>query len=90
MEEYCRGHELLWLCPDSVNIARLVVGGVIDLVKENIEERFGNGFAIVRPPGHHSYGKLPQGFCIFNNVSIAAKFAVERLNVRKVKIVEII
>uniref|UniRef100_A0A9J2Q9L0 Histone deacetylase domain-containing protein n=1 Tax=Ascaris lumbricoides TaxID=6252 RepID=A0A9J2Q9L0_ASCLU len=81
MEEYCRGHELLWLCPDSVNIARLVVGGVIDLVKENIEERVGNGFAIVRPPGHHSYGKLPQGFCIFNNVSIAAKFAVERLNV---------
>uniref|UniRef100_A0A914RND6 Histone deacetylase domain-containing protein n=1 Tax=Parascaris equorum TaxID=6256 RepID=A0A914RND6_PAREQ len=43
----------------------------------------GNGFAIVRPPGHHSYGKLPQGFCIFNNVSIAAKFAVEHLNVRK-------
>lgn len=39
MEEYCRGHELLWLCPDSVKIARFVVGGVIDLVKENIEER---------------------------------------------------
>ena len=38
--------------------------------------RIGNGFAIVRPPGHHSYGKLPQGYCVFNNVAIAAKMAV--------------
>ncbi|EFO24809.1 hypothetical protein LOAG_03674 [Loa loa] len=80
MEKYCKGHELLWLCPDSVRIARLVVGGVIDFVRANIEGRIGNGFAIVRPPGHHSYGKLPQGFCIFNNIAIGAKYAVEKLD----------
>ncbi|VDM93235.1 unnamed protein product, partial [Onchocerca ochengi] len=78
LEDYCKGHELLWLCPDSVRIARLVVGGVIDFVRANIEGRIGNGFAIVRPPGHHSYGKLPQGFCIFNNIAICAKYAVEK------------
>ncbi|VDM47525.1 unnamed protein product [Toxocara canis] len=89
MEEYCRGHELLWLCRDSVHVARLVVGGVIDLVKANTEGRIGNGFAIVRPPGHHSYGMHPQGFCIFNNVSIAAKFAVEYLSVKKVMVIDI-
>ncbi|VDM10903.1 unnamed protein product [Wuchereria bancrofti] len=76
LEEYCRGHELLWLCPDSIRIARLVVGGVIDFVRANIDGRIGNGFAIVRPPGHHSYGKLPQGFCIFNNIAISAKYAI--------------
>ncbi|KAL3995197.1 Histone deacetylase domain family protein [Acanthocheilonema viteae] len=76
LEEYCKGHELLWLCPDSVRIARLVVGGVIDFVQANIQGRIGNGFAIVRPPGHHSYGEFPQGFCIFNNVAICAKYAV--------------
>ncbi|VDN04294.1 unnamed protein product [Thelazia callipaeda] len=76
LEEYCKGHELLWLCPESVRIARLVVGGVIDFIRANIEGKISNGFAIVRPPGHHSYGKLPQGFCIFNNIAIGAKYAI--------------
>jgi acetoin utilization deacetylase AcuC-like enzyme len=45
-------------------------------------------FAIVRPPGHHSYGNVPQGYCIFNNVAIAAKLAVERLGLERVLIVD--
>lgn len=40
LEEYCKGHELLWLCPESVRIARLAVGGVIDFIRANIEGRF--------------------------------------------------
>lgn len=40
LEEYCKGHELLWLCPESVRIARLVVGGVIDFISANVTGRF--------------------------------------------------
>ncbi|MFH4975640.1 hypothetical protein AB6A40_002349 [Gnathostoma spinigerum] len=88
-EEYCRGRELLWLAPQSLRVARLALGGVIDMVKANVEGRIGNGFAIIRPPGHHSHGAFPQGFCVFNNVAIAAKFAVEKLGIRKVLIVDV-
>ncbi|VDM49333.1 unnamed protein product, partial [Toxocara canis] len=49
----------------------------------------GNGFAIVRPPGHHSHSIHPQGYCIFNNVAIAAKYAVENLGLKKVLVVDI-
>lgn len=46
--------------------------------------RISSGFAIVRPPGHHAYGKVPQGYCVFNNVAIAAKYAVEHLGLERV------
>ena len=57
-------------------------------MKAALENKIHNGFAIVRPPGHHSYGKTPQGYCIFNNVVIAAKYAIEKLGVKKVAIVD--
>ncbi|VDN52891.1 unnamed protein product [Dracunculus medinensis] len=89
LEEYCRKRELLWLAPDSACVARFMVGGVIDLLKANIEGRIGNAFALTRPPGHHSYANSPQGFCIYNNVAIAAKYAIEHLGIKKVIIVDI-
>lgn len=47
--------------------------------------RIGNAFALTRPPGHHSYANSPQGFCIYNNVAIAAKYAIEHLGIKKVR-----
>uniref|UniRef100_A0A0N5AS48 Hist_deacetyl domain-containing protein n=1 Tax=Syphacia muris TaxID=451379 RepID=A0A0N5AS48_9BILA len=89
LEQYCKEHELLWLCPKSVEIARLTVGGVIDLIKANVANEIGNGFAITRPPGHHSWGRSPQGFCVFNNVAIGAKYAVEKLGLNKILIIDV-
>ncbi|GMT13741.1 hypothetical protein PFISCL1PPCAC_5038 [Pristionchus fissidentatus] len=87
-EDYCRDKEILWLGPKSMEAARIAAGGSIDLVKANVEGKIGNGFAIVRPPGHHAYGKTPQGYCVFNNVAVAAKYAVEKLGLEKVAIVD--
>ncbi|PIO67119.1 histone deacetylase family protein [Teladorsagia circumcincta] len=87
-EDFCRDKEILWLCPESANAARLAAGGTIDLVKANVEGRVGNSFAIVRPPGHHAFGKTPQGYCLYNNVAVAAKYAVERLHLNKVAVVD--
>ncbi|KAK5978067.1 hypothetical protein GCK32_008381 [Trichostrongylus colubriformis] len=83
-EEYCRDKEILWLSPDSAEAARVAAGGTIELVKANVEGRVGNSFAIVRPPGHHAFGKTPQGYCLYNNVAIAAKYAVNKLKLQKV------
>ncbi|KAF1765604.1 hypothetical protein GCK72_005557 [Caenorhabditis remanei] len=87
-EEYCKDKEILWTCENTNEAARVAIGGSIELVKAALENKIHNGFAIVRPPGHHSYGKTPQGYCIFNNVVIAAKYAIEKLGVKKVAIVD--
>uniref|UniRef100_A0A8R1E1L6 Histone deacetylase n=1 Tax=Caenorhabditis japonica TaxID=281687 RepID=A0A8R1E1L6_CAEJA len=87
-EEYCKDKEILWTCENTNEAARVAIGGCIEIVKAAIENKIHNGFAIVRPPGHHSYGKVPQGYCIFNNVAIAAKYAIEQLGVARVAIVD--
>ncbi|CAB1346737.1 unnamed protein product, partial [Coregonus sp. 'balchen'] len=46
----------------------------------------GNGFAVVRPPGHHAEESTPMGFCYFNSVAIAAKLLQQRLSVNKILI----
>ncbi|CAJ0606714.1 unnamed protein product [Cylicocyclus nassatus] len=87
-EEYCRDKEILWLCSKSAHAARIAAGGTIELVKANVEGRVGNSFAIVRPPGHHAFGKTPMGYCVYNNVATAAKYATDRLGLKKVAVVD--
>ncbi|RCN30188.1 hypothetical protein ANCCAN_24045 [Ancylostoma caninum] len=83
-EEYCRDKEILWLCPKSAQAARVAAGGVDKPYLGCSYCRVGNSFAIVRPPGHHAFGRVPQGYCVFNNVAVAAKYAVEHLGIKKV------
>ena len=45
-----------------------------------------NGFALVRPPGHHAMANEMNGFCLFNNVVITAKTAIEKYNLQRYKL----
>ena len=47
-----------------------------------------NAFVAVRPPGHHAEPARPMGFCLFNNVALAAKWARERWGIRRVAVVD--
>jgi histone deacetylase 6 len=72
---------------ESAAAARLAAGGLIDLVGEVLSGSLSNGFALLRPPGHHAEADCAMGFCLFNNVAVAAK-AAQRAGVRRIAIVD--
>jgi len=57
----------------SAEAARLAAGGLIDLARDVCGGRLDNGFALVRPPGHHAEADRAMGFCLYNNVAVAAR-----------------
>jgi acetoin utilization deacetylase AcuC-like enzyme len=59
--------------PRSAAIARLAAGSMLSLTRAVAAREVERGFAAVRPPGHHAERSLAMGFCLFNNVAIAAR-----------------
>jgi acetoin utilization deacetylase AcuC-like enzyme len=73
----------------SFEVALLAVGGTIEAAKLVAEGRFQNAFAVVRPPGHHAGRYYALGFCIFNNVAVAAQFLLNNFGLRRILILDI-
>ncbi|XP_071990815.1 histone deacetylase 7 isoform X3 [Engystomops pustulosus] len=80
--------DTIWNDHHSSNAARWAAGSVIELAVKVVTEELKNGFALVRPPGHHADPSTAMGFCFFNSVAIAAKQLQQRLDVRKILIVD--
>ena len=59
--------------PESERIARLAAGSLAALCGQVARGELERGFAVVRPPGHHAERALAMGFCLFNNVAVAAR-----------------
>jgi len=68
--------------------ARMAVGCVVDLAFKAAMGDIKNGFAVVRPPGHHAETNQAMGFCFFNSVAIAARLLQQKLDVRKILILD--
>jgi acetoin utilization deacetylase AcuC-like enzyme len=83
----------LWLdsdtytTPGSWDAARLAAGGAVAAVEAVVRGQVANAFALGRPPGHHATPDRPMGFCLFNNIAIAARHAFT-LGIERVAIVD--
>jgi acetoin utilization deacetylase AcuC-like enzyme len=73
---------------DSYQTAILAAGGVLTAAEAVMDGAIDNGFAIVRPPGHHALPNRAMGFCFFNNVAIVAKWLIEKRGLKRVMIVD--
>ena len=76
------------MSPGSLGAAYLAAGGALAGVDAIMAGRVQHAFCAVRPPGHHAEADRAMGFCLFNNVAIAARYAQKRYGVQRVLIVD--
>ena len=77
------------VCPGSWDVAMLAAGAAVTAVDTVFGEKgIKRAFCGMRPPGHHASAGRGMGFCLFNNVAIAARYAQEKYKVAKVMIVD--
>jgi len=76
------------VCARSFETASLAAGGVLALVDAVMAGEVRNGFAFVRPPGHHAETNRAMGFCLFNNVAIGAAYLRKRYGLERILIMD--
>jgi acetoin utilization deacetylase AcuC-like enzyme len=74
--------------PRSFDAALMAAGGLVRAVEAVLAGEICNGFALVRPPGHHATPTRAMGFCLFNNIAVAARAALANEQVERVFIAD--
>ena len=73
---------------DSYNVALSAAGAVVDATRRVVQGQDKQALCLVRPPGHHALQTTAMGFCLFNNVAIAAQAAIDDLGLDRVLIID--
>jgi len=74
--------------PASYDAALMAAGGMVEATRAVLDGEVENAFALVRPPGHHALRGRGMGFCLFNNVAVAARYALAERGLERVMIVD--
>ncbi|MEZ4649524.1 MAG: histone deacetylase [Candidatus Eisenbacteria bacterium] len=75
-------------CPDSYRVALRAAGASVQSTEDVVRGDASGAFALVRPPGHHAESNEAMGFCLFNNVAVAAAHAIEELGLSRVLVLD--
>ncbi|RFF27044.1 MULTISPECIES: histone deacetylase family protein [unclassified Wenzhouxiangella] len=75
-----------WFGPGTLQAALLAAGAAVDAVDHVMDDRCQRAFAVVRPPGHHAESYRAMGFCIFNNIVLAAARALAAHGLERIAI----
>lgn len=71
--------------PDAI---KACVASVVTIVENVLSGNYNSGIALIRPPGHHAEKDEAKGFCFVNNVAVAAQYALEKFNLKRVLIID--
>lgn len=83
-----------WLDPDTVvsassyDAALYAAGGLIEAAKAVLNGEVSSAFGLVRPPGHHATKNNSMGFCLFNNIAVAARYVLNNYDIQKIAIID--
>lgn len=93
LEQYCaegggRIETDTVVCMESYHVATYAAGCAVTAVNEVLEKKTKRAFCAVRPPGHHALSDQAMGFCLLNNVAIAARHAIAQQQLNRVLIVD--
>ena len=93
-EEMAGGPSHFYIDPDTAmnayswDAALRAAGAAVAATDAVIDGRLQNAFCAIRPPGHHAMHSKAMGFCLFNNIAVAAKHALERRGLKRVAVVD--
>ncbi len=76
------------VCEHSYRSALLAVGGVVTACRAVMAGKVANAFCVVRPPGHHAEPERAMGFCLINNVAVAARYLQRQAGIQRVCIID--
>ena len=77
-----------YIGPRSYQAALIAAGGVVNALEAVLDGKVDNAFALVRPPGHHATRERGMGFCLLNNIAVAARYAMDRYELERILIVD--
>ena len=80
--------ESVTIGPGSFEIALLAAGGAIEATEAILSRRIQNGYALVRPPGHHAEADRGRGYCVFGNAVLAVRHAQRRHGLARIAVVD--
>lgn len=77
-----------YCCADSYRVASTAVGATLNALSALHYDQLDSAFALIRPPGHHARPSSAMGFCLLNNIAIAARYALTALGLKRVAIID--
>ena len=77
-----------YVCPESFRVALAAAGACVAGVDQVLQGNDRTAFCLVRPPGHHATDRKSMGFCLFNNIALAANHARKKFGLDRILIVD--
>ena len=74
--------------PASYDVASLAAGAVADAVQRVLADEAKQALCLIRPPGHHALTQAAMGFCLFNNIALGARVAIDEFHLNRVLVVD--
>jgi len=83
LQKLASEYNSVYLHPETWSCACMSVGSLLQILDAVLTGKSQSGVAIIRPPGHHAGDDNACGFCIFNNVAVAAAYAVQFYHLKR-------